>query len=196
VIQPFTPNSPEVTRYSSVLAVDGGILPSQIYWIAVLQRVNVSRKIQSGIDYDVSKQFALSNGSLTLRVAGTYILTDKLQGSRGAPITDIVATDSRSRLMASVDYENERVSVGATMMSLAGFYTTVAKTAHVAAFNTVNLRASYNVPEGGALGGLRLSVNVENLFDQQPPFQANATGTVSTANPIGRAVTFGISKRW
>jgi len=195
-IQPFTPGSPEVTKYSSVLAVDGGILPSQIYWIAVLQRVNVSRKIQSGIDYDVSKRFALAKGSLTVRAAGTYILTDKLQGSVGAAITDIVATDARSRLMASVDYEGERIALGATVMDLAGFYTTVAKTAHVARFTTLNLRASYSLPEGGALGGVRLSVNVENLFDQQPPFQANATGTVSAANPIGRAVTVGISKRW
>lgn len=196
VIQPFTPTSPEVTRFSSVLAVDGGILPSQVYWIAVLQRVNVSRKIQSGIDYDVSKRFALAHGSLTVRAAGTYILTDKLQGAPGAAITDIVATDARSRFMGSVDYETDTITLGATVMDLSGFYTTVAKTAHVDRFTTVNLRASYSFPEGGILGGVRLSVNAENLFDQQPPFQANATGTVSSANPIGRAITVGFSKRW
>nr|WP_256432876.1 TonB-dependent receptor [Novosphingobium sp. SG751A] len=58
------------------------------------------------------------------------------------------------------------------------------------------MRGSYSFPDGGALGGVRLSVNVDNLFDQAPPYQANATGTVSTANPIGRAVTVGLSKRW
>ncbi|NOW47968.1 iron complex outermembrane receptor protein [Novosphingobium sp. SG751A] len=138
VIQPFTPSSPEVTKYSSVLAVDGGIIPSQVYWIAVLQRVNVSRKIQSGIDYDVSKPFALGKGTLTVRAAGTYILTDKLQGAAGAPITDIVATDSRSRFMGSVDYDTDRFTLGATVMDLSGFYTTIAQTAYVSHFATVN----------------------------------------------------------
>jgi len=196
VIQPFAPNSPQVTKYSSVLAVDGGILPPQIYWIAVLQRVNVSRKIQSGVDYDVSQRFGLASGSLTVRAAGTYILSDKLQGSAGAAITDIVATDSRSRFTGSMDYERDGFTLGATVMDLAGFYTTVAKTAHVKQFTTLNLRSSYSFQDGGMLGGFRVSINVDNLFDQKPPFQANATGTVSTANPIGRAVSVGLSKRW
>jgi iron complex outermembrane receptor protein len=59
----------------------------------------------------------------------------------------------------------------------------------VKAQTTFDLNMAYEF-EGGLLGGSRLSLSAQNLFDQDPPFYNGSTGYYSLIhNPFGRTVT-------
>ena len=196
-IVPFTATSPEVVRFTSILPVDGAVLPPQVYWIAILQRANVSHKKQEGFDFDLSQRLDFGTSSITARVAGTVITKDLLDGGPGTPFTDVLPTDNAQRYSASLDYRSGALTAGASFNHLSHRYSTTAQTAHIAAFDLLNLRAAYDFAEGGLLGGTQLSVNVENALDKDPPAQIDAVGGhAATLNMLGRVVSVGFKKRW
>ena len=68
-------------------------------------------------------------------------------------------------------------------------------------YTTVDLYLGADLGErsgNGFLNGLKLSLNVSNLFDESPPFvDLNIVGYDSqVASPVGRLVALTISKDW
>ncbi|MEY2928263.1 MAG: hypothetical protein RL367_2740, partial [Pseudomonadota bacterium] len=72
----------------------------------------------------------------------------------------------------------------------------------VKSFNVVDLFFKYDVTGEGALNGLSLSLNVNNVFNQDPPVyllqQSLTPGTNGFANgrTLGRFVQFGVTKKF
>jgi iron complex outermembrane recepter protein len=68
----------------------------------------------------------------------------------------------------------------------------------VGAFNTVNLFFKYTVPGDSALlRDLEFTLNVNNVFDQDPPILRSIGGTGYTNGfTLGRLIQFGISKKF
>jgi iron complex outermembrane receptor protein len=198
VVVPFTANSPEVTQFTSRLPIDGGVLPAEIAWIAMLQRVNLSRKVQEGIDFDVSQQLTLGNGSLLGRIAGSYLTKDDQAGTPGAPFVDILPTDNKLRYSVSLDYQLGGLGLGAQFNHLAGRYTTVTRVFEIEKWDLLNLNASYDFGAGaGWLEDVRISANVDNALNKDPPRQMDVAGGVATnLSPFGRMYSVGLRKRW
>ena len=73
---------------------------------------------------------------------------------------------------------------------------------------TVDINISYAMPSGSLAGfgqGVKLTLNVTNIFDTNPPFLDTPSGTFASTqtgydnwqgNPVGRVVTFGIEKKF
>ena len=197
VVQPFTATSPQVTQFTNVLPIDGAILPTQISWIALLQRANLGRKVQSGIDFDLSQRMAFGSHTLTARFAGSIIRKNLSAGAPGTVLTDVLPTDNAYRSVTSLDYDNGGFSTGATYSHLSGRYSTVARTVRIRPFDIFNVRAAYDFGDAGTLQGLQISLNVENLFDKSPPVQLDAVGGHNaTLNMLGRVVSVGLRKSW
>jgi iron complex outermembrane receptor protein len=67
----------------------------------------------------------------------------------------------------------------------------------VKAFTTVDLHGAYNFGTEGALADLEVSLTATNLFNKDPPFFNAAIGyDTFNANPIGRLVVLGVTKKW
>jgi iron complex outermembrane receptor protein len=62
------------------------------------------------------------------------------------------------------------------------------------AYTTVDLRASVTLPNVGLAKGVQLALEVNNLFDRNPPFFPAGDGTGGAYNPIGRYVALNVRK--
>lgn len=90
-----------------------------------------------------------------------------------------------------------------------GGFTTTAAITHVGDFSadigprvkawtTADLNVRYGF-KAGRLAGSSVSVNVQNLFDQDPPFYDSAFGAgydATAASPLGRVITVSLTKTW
>jgi iron complex outermembrane receptor protein len=67
----------------------------------------------------------------------------------------------------------------------------------VKAFTTIDLHAAYNFGDTGVLSNTEISLTALNVLNKEPPFFNAAIGyDLFNANPIGRLVTLGLSKKW
>src|SRR6185436_11822186 len=67
----------------------------------------------------------------------------------------------------------------------------------VDSYKTVDIHVAYNFANEGWLEGTTVFLDGNNVFDEDPPFVNTALGyDTFNANPIGRLVTVGISKKW
>ena len=67
----------------------------------------------------------------------------------------------------------------------------------VDSYSTVDLHFGYNFGDSGAFSGASLFFDARDLFDEEPPFVNAPLGfDPFNANPIGRVVTIGITKKW
>lgn len=196
-VVPFTPSSPEVTRFTSLYPVVGGVLPSSIYWIVIGNRTNVGSKVQSGVDFDVSQQLQLGRHSLMGRVAGTVITRDD-SGLSPTTLSSVIATDNKLKYSVSLDDRAGPLALGLSYNYLSYNYSTAAQTVRIKPFALLNFRASYDFGDLGIARGVQVQVNVDNALDKEPPlqFDAQAGGHARNLVMLGRVVSVGLRKRW
>jgi iron complex outermembrane receptor protein len=67
----------------------------------------------------------------------------------------------------------------------------------VKAGNFFDFHAAYDFEGEGVVDGLQLFVDVNNVFDKDPPFYNSNNGyDTFSGNPIGRLTTIGVRKKW
>ena len=176
-----------------------------------------------GLDFAVSGNYTLDRKSLT-RI-GAPVINDLKAVNVLLPNGQRLVSDAVSRLqlqaMLGADIGNFRAQ--ATLNHNGGFdlvrcdatttpaclaSTTGVATANgqpqdrVKAFNTVNLFFKYTVPgDSLLLRDLELTLNINNVFDQDPPILKRITGSNSTPGygngfTLGRLVQFGLTKKF
>jgi iron complex outermembrane receptor protein len=69
----------------------------------------------------------------------------------------------------------------------------VAPQTRVDSFNTVDLFFAYDL--GGVLKNSMLTVNIDNVFDQDPPYLNSSTGYTNGFS-LGRLVSFGVRTKF
>ncbi|MDB5725132.1 MAG: hypothetical protein JWQ16_1886 [Novosphingobium sp.] len=175
-----------------------------------------------GVDASVSGNYVLSRKSQT--GAGAPVIDELRTNNFVAPNGQRVVTNASSRLQLSAtigaDIGNFRAQ--ATLNHSSGYgvvrcdptttpacnpSATGVPTAsglpqdRVGAFNTVNLFFKYDVPaESSLLKDLELTLNLNNVFDTDPPIFSNVGANTGAgyANgfTLGRLVQFGVSKKF
>lgn len=199
-------------RYASVpsflvpLSVACGISPN----VALLDfRVqNLGSIDQDGIDFNFRYETATGFGSVNAGIAGTYTLNRKVAIVSGDTLTDNLASPGRNRLafVASIGADAGDLSGQISWNHRQGFdlnpvvvSTRFGSQDRVDSFSTIDLFLSYALPEA-VLGDAAITLNVTNLFDQDPPFYNGSIGTslsgFANGSTLGRLVSVGLRKKF
>ena len=153
-----------------------------------------------GVDFDFRYHRTTGLGEIYTGLAGNYILNFDTQLSPAAPVSD--------NLKLGLPKATLRASAGLTSgpVSLAGFvnyrdgitntYNTPTGTDVYDAdpYTTVDLRVSWTLPNSGVTENTVLGLQVNDLFDQEPPFFPGSDGIGGNYNPIGRYIAVNLRK--
>lgn len=179
-------------------------------WVLDVRYKNLALSKQDGIDLSVSQGFDTGWGDVQLGLNLTHILNYEQRGSAASsvlPAVDVPGKplDWRARAFAGIasgrlnatvsvnyadDYENTLAPVGQRRID---------------ALTTVDANLGYDFSRTDTGAGLRLSLSIQNLLDEDPPFLARGSGSAivypigfdpANANPLGRTVTLGLTHRW
>lgn len=162
-----------------------------------------------GIDFAINYGFESSAGEFDLGVSGTYLLTYDEGFSRTSPVDDILNTTGFPidlRLRGKLSWTRGGLTTSAFVNHTDGYKNNrVSPQEPVGSYTTVDLNVGYTLgrnSDNGWLNDLNLSLIVQNLFDEDPPFLTNDTGLSvagydpENANAMGAFIAFQISKEW
>jgi iron complex outermembrane recepter protein len=164
---------------------------------------------QDGIDFNFTYDRPVSFGAVRAGLAGTYTLNRDVARVPGAPYIEQLDTPGRSRLsfVASVGAQVGNLNALASLNHRGGYDLNPAIPAttrfgaqdHVDSFTTVDLFFDYKLPQAW-LKDLSISLNINNLFDQDPPFYNSCLGTTTcgftNGSTLGRLVQLGVRTRF
>jgi iron complex outermembrane receptor protein len=192
--------NPTSTDQALLLGAGGSMTPVQVLLDTRVQ--NLGRTKAEGIDFSLDFGFDTSFGSIDGRVAGNYRLSQKTQTRAGLPIFDVLEFDNPKYLITtqlSTTIQNFRAQ--ATWNHTPGFDRSVnaAGQKKISDFNIVNLYFQYDFGGNDLTKDLSLSLNLSNIFDEEPPVYLDAgqpgyqPGNTFT---LGRMVQLGVSKKF
>lgn len=167
------------------------------------RRANLGSMQQQGIDLNLGYSFNTSFGDWRVGLDAAKILDLTRATAPGLPYIDVLDTFSNPvdlRARASLGWRMNGWATNLYLNYIDSYRNTaVAPNVEVDDYKTVDAAIVYDFGEQrGALSGLSLSVNGQNLLDEEPPVVLN--GIVSWDNQnvsaLGRFVSFVVTKRW
>lgn len=161
--------------------------------IKLAKDVDVVGTVAANASYVTTTSF----GSINANIAGSYILNRELTSVAGqTPIDDIAANNPRLNLSATLGATIGNFSANATLYHTAGYdVQNIPEQTRVDAFNVVDLFFSYDVGGEGVFEDLAFTLNVNNVFDQDPPF-LNSDDGYTNGSTLGRLVQVGVRKKF
>ena len=208
-IAPFIDRDPTVQereavcRRSTFVGTLADCLDAPIAGIADLRIQNGTRTRTSGIDARLNYAAYFGMHDLELDVLATYVSDFELAFGNAQPV-DLLDTQTNPldfRLRSTLAWEYG--GWGATLaMNYADDYRDVLSepARRIDSLTTFDAQVRYELPEEvGWLGGLRASITVRNVFDEQAPFFNNPQGIgydQENAELNGRTVRLTISRNW
>lgn len=165
------------------------------------RRANVGSTKQEGVDVDLSYRFDTSYGTWLTGVNVAKILDLTRSTAPGLPYIDVLDTfnnplDFRAR--ASVGWRLGGFSANAYVNYVDGYRNTaVAPSVAVDDYHTVDASVSYAF-DSGALEGLSIALNGQDIFDEEPPVVLNGIYSWDSQNvsPLGRLLSVVVTKKW
>lgn len=166
-----------------------------------------------GIDFNVSYDRPVSFGAIHAGIAGTYTLHRNQALVPGAAFIETLDSpgDTRLAFIATAGAQVGRLTASASLNHRDGYNINPVVPARsgfpfpqeqdrVGSFTTVDLYFDYKLPRLWGKNDTSLSLNVTNLFDQDPPFfnGSNFNGGSGFANgsTLGRVVQLGIRTKF
>lgn len=202
IIHRGDPTTPEFT---DLLAIAVPVnLPAGPYGADInlldLRNNNFGVRTTDGFDFDINYRWTTGFGAVFADLAGNYILNFETQFSPGSAVSN--------SLDLGVPRWTARATIGATIdsVSLAGFvnyrdgvtsnFTTPTGVSSYSAdgYMTVDLRVAWTLPDNGWTQGTVLALQVNDAFDEQPPFFPATDGIGGPYNPIGRFVALNLRR--
>lgn len=161
---------------------------------------NFGARNTDGIDFDINYRWTTSFGSVWADLAGNYVLNFDTQLSPASPVVDslklgVPRFTARATLAAEAGafgfagFVNYRDGVRNNFATPTGVSSYEAD-----AYVTVDLRVSWTLPDRGWTEGTVLALQVNDLFDEEPPFFPATDGIGGAYNPIGRFVALNLRK--
>lgn len=197
VIAPYF-NSPYPYFFDQV-GVSG---PEDIEAVVDLRPQNLSSTHVNGIDAEMQYVTGLAGGDLALSLNANYIFEFAQLTAPGLPELDLAGTANRPvnlRLRFNALWSSGDWVLGGDVNYADGYddpNSTPVRS--VDSHLTTDLMAAWTSPsQSGLASGLRLSLHVRNVFDEDPPFVNQPLGyDAANADPYGRTFTVSLSKAW
>lgn len=195
----------EVCRRAPKTAQSINCLADPIASIVDLRLRNDAAFHTSGLDLLASHDWSSKLGLLSIGLNGTYIFNFSEVRASHVPAIDRVSTPNypvNLRLRASARLQRGPLDV-ASFLDYRNSYldTTSTPRRHVTSWTTVDLQASYRFGKAApdAAGETTISLGVDNLFDENPPFLNNALGIgydQENGDLTGRVISITLRKKW
>jgi iron complex outermembrane receptor protein len=152
---------------------------------------------QNGIDFDVSYTRAIGSGLYNAAIVGTYTLDKELASGAAGPFTDTLKNGTgKFFYVASVGGKLGAFTAQARLNYRGGYpILGLVGQNRVDAFKTVDLFVAYDLPDHGPLTNTMLTLNVDNLLDEDPPY-ANTNIGYANGSTLGRLVSVGLRARF
>ncbi len=195
------PTLVQATAAAGSLRIDG--VPSLAALFAVsspyalfyAQRANLGAVHTDGIDFNLAYARETSFGSVNASVAGTYTLNRTTQTIKGGAFSDDLKNGTgRLAFVAGLGGQVGGFTARAVLNHRSGFpLAGVLPQTRVSSFDTVDLFLSYNL--GERLNDTTLTLNVDNVLDQDPSF-LNASPGYTNGGTLGRLVSVGLRTKF
>jgi iron complex outermembrane receptor protein len=211
----FEPSEAAVNGVLALAAGSGGISTitgtscgGNCYAIVDARKTNLASFKTSGLDFAANYFTQTGFGSIDFSFNGSYDLARTQQAVPGAAFLDQIGFNtSRFKFRTSLGADIGAFRAQVTLNHNSGYainppvgVVTTQRT--VAAFNTVDLFFKYDLAGEGALKNTALTLNVNNVFDADPPLYlalnelTPAVNGFQNGGTIGRFIQFGINKRF
>lgn len=169
---------------------------------------NTARTKVSGLDFNIYYGIETENaGRFDFRINGNYLITFKEAFSDTSPSFELVDTMNNPvdfRMRNSISWSGSKGLSATVFVNYADSYRDDISVPgrKIGSWTTVDLTLTYNSED--RLSGLGLSntiftLSAQNLFDTDPPFVNNPLGfgyDPENADPLGRFISFNITKKW
>lgn len=164
------------------------------YVLIDARRNNLGRVHTDGIDFDLSYVRPTGFGSINASFAGTYTLNRETQAIAGGATTDNLKNGTgRFFFVAGLGATVGDFTAHASLNHRGGYPIVSATQDRISSFNTVDLFFSYDLK--ALLPNTSLTMNIDNLFDQDPPFFDGQTG-YTNGGTLGRFISFGVRTKF
>jgi iron complex outermembrane receptor protein len=216
LVQVWTPTTPLTTAQLQAFAAlapenNSQLLPyfshpGDVYFLADGRRANFSSVITTGLDFSARYETETGFGSLYARVAGNYVLSYKQSAVAGQPYQDLVHIYPRLRVATTLGATVGGLRGQATWQHTGGYHIPPQQSnlnqSFVKSFNVISLFFEYDFNGDGLTKDLALTLNVDNVFDQDPPLLRGGSSSGATGGygangfTLGRLFQFGIMKKF
>jgi iron complex outermembrane receptor protein len=204
----------QIAAFTSQASVNNSTAAvNNIYGLYDIRTRNLGNARVGGLDWQLNFNQPTSWGSFYLDASGSWLLKDEAQSLPGQPFVNVIAVGggnvgafnlgrslARITVRAGVNVHDFRAQ--ATLNHNAGYDVIRSATLlqdRVKSFNVLNLFFSYEFKKPGTiLNGLELSLNVNNVFNTDPPVElrTNSGNGFINGQTLGRLIRFGIQKKF
>lgn len=193
--QALSNNLPVIAGATSLQALYG--IGNDPYVIVDARRKNLGFLWVAGVDFHLAYRQDTSWGGLYGSLDGTRLVNRKSQAVVGAVTSDLLLANlSKLSIAATVGGHVGNFRASATVRYTDGYAVTgLPRQTHVDSFAPVNLYFSYGLEDVG-LKEAEISLNIDNVFDTQPPFIDQTGGIPTTTSTLGRFVALGVRMRF
>lgn len=161
---------------------------------------NFGMRATDGLDVFIRYSWPTDFGLVYADLSGNYILNYDTKQSPASATTDSLklgVPQSTARLALGADlgawnvagFVNYRDGITNNFATPTGIGSYTAD-----AYTTVDLRVSWTLPDAGWSRGASMTLQVNDLFDQEPPYFPATDGIGGAYNPIGRFVALNLRK--
>jgi iron complex outermembrane receptor protein len=198
----LAPNGPSVIE--PLIAANRGV-----YELVNFLQGNYGTLKVRGIDFDVNYHHTTSFGGIDASVSGNYQIERTQQVGPGATPTSAIGLPAdlfapRMTLQATLGADVGNFRSQLTLNHVSGsdvIRSAILPQDHVGAFDVFNLFFRYRVPgDSMLLKDLAFTLNVNNLFDTDPPVYKTAgfggNGYPQGEFTLGRLIMFGVTKEF
>jgi iron complex outermembrane receptor protein len=172
-----------------------------VYQLIDFRTDNFGNTKLSGLDFSTSYRHVTAFGQIDAGISGNYQLSRRTQATSVAPFAnDLRFGMGRLALQTTLGATIGDFRAQATWNRSAGF--DVQRTANlpqdqVEEFNTVDLFFRYNVSGPGLLNDVALTLNVNNVADEEPPqYLLSGADGYTNGFTVGRLFILGVSKKF
>ena len=173
----------------------------KVYAIIDARSRNLGVSKVRGLDFAANYRSKTRFGSIDLGLSGNYQLSRSFSNS---PTTALVPVDlsyfNRLRLSANAGATIGNLRAQVTWNHLGGYRIAPSATVHqdsVDAFNVVNLFFKYDIPSPPLARKLAVTLNIDNLFGQDPPtLRSDGSTGITNGSTLGRFVQLGFNAKF
>lgn len=182
-------------------------VPCSVYAIVDLRKNNQGDFKLDGFDFDLKYRHSTSFGALSLAFNGSWEINRGEQTDPTQPFDDVLARGASGfKARTSVGAEIGNLTGQVIWNHTAGYDLRVpvgfVPQSRIDAYDVFNLFLRYDVKGEQIFRDLSFTLNVDNVFDKDPPYSAapcsgqpSGCGYIN-GNTLGRLVQFGVSKKF